>query len=414
LSEHSVDALFDPAVVQDPFDYYRELRTNDAVHEVIPGTFIVTRLDLIHEVVGKTAIFSSGATAFLHKGDCPIPGLRPLVPGAELDAEIPGVIATADPPAHERHRKVLSKSFSTGSIRAMEPAFRELVRGALAGADGDGRLEWMSQVAEPLPMVIVARLLGFTDGDAPWLKRLGYALVERIGGFASDDRMQQLETDAMNDVGPIIEAYTRARGASGVHPDGIIAVVAQAVDDGELDEFEAMGILSVLIAAGGESTTSLLGSAVRIVAERPDLQGRLRDDPSLIPNLVEEALRYDPPFRGHYRVVTEDTALGGTAIPAGAHVVLMWPAANRDERVYEEPDHVRLDRPNPRNHVGFGWGIHLCIGAPLARLEARVALEELLAATANVRLDASAPSPTYHASLLVRRLESLSLVLERK
>jgi cytochrome P450 len=158
----------------------------------------------------------------------------------------------------------------------------------------------------------------------------------------------------------------------------------------------------------------LLGTAVRILAERDDLQTRLRDDPSLIPSFVEEALRYDPPFRGHYRIVTGDTTLAGTAIPAGAHVVLLWPAGNRDEQVYDEPDEVRLDRPNARNHVGFGWGIHLCIGAPLARLETRVALEELLGATVRFGIDSEALTPAYHASLLVRRLESLPLVLEQE
>ena len=414
MGDIPLDPLFDAAVVQQPFEYYAELRTTDPVHEVIPGTFLVTRMDLIHEVVNRTATFSSSATAFLHKGDHATAVLRSALPGAELDADIPGIIATADPPDHERQRKVLSKKFSAGTIGAMEPAFRELVRGALAGADADGRLEWMSHVAEPLPMVMVARLLGLSDDDAPWLKRLGYALVERVGGFATDERMRQLESDGMNDVAPIVDAFMKARGGSGAYGDGIIAVVAQAVDDGELDDFEAMGILSVLIAAGGESTTSLLGTAVRILADDRDLQARLRDEPSLIPTFVEEALRYDPPFRGHYRVVTEDTTLAETVIPARSHVVLMWPAANRDEDVYAQPDQVRLDRPNPRHHVGFGWGIHLCIGAPLARLEGRVALDELLSSTVSIAVDREAPTPRYHASLLVRRLDSLPLTLKRK
>jgi len=405
------DALFDPEVVQEPFDYYRQLRTTDPVHEVVQGTFTVTRMDLIHEVVNNTAVYSSTATAFLHKGGWPDAGLRPLVP--DVDADIPGIIATADPPAHERQRKVLAKKFSTTSIRALEPAFRALVTEAISEASADGRFEWMSQLAEPLPMVMVARLLGFGDEDAPALKRLGYSMVERIGGFASEERMQQLEAASVDDLAPVVDAYIEARGGSDAYGDGIISTVARAVDDGDLDDVEAMGILTVLVAAGGESTTSLLGTTVRNLAERADLQDRLRRDPVLIPTFIEEALRYDPPFRGHYRIVTRDTVLADKSIPAGSHVVLMWPAANRDELTYDRPDDFVVDRPNARYHVGFGWGIHLCIGAPLARLEAKVAIEELLTATRGVRLDPDALPLRYHPSLLVRRLEALPLVLDR-
>jgi cytochrome P450 len=131
-----------------------------------------------------------------------------------------------------------------------------------------------------------------------------------------------------------------------------------------------------------------------------------------VPNFVEEALRYDPPFRGHYRVVTRDTELGGMPLPAGSHLVLVWPAANRDPAVYEDAGEIRLDRPNPRHHVGFGWGIHLCLGAPLARVEAKVAIETLLTRTRRFRLDPDRLPLRYHPSLMVRRLASLPLVLE--
>jgi cytochrome P450 len=408
-----VDALFEPDVVQHPFDYYGELRTTDPVHEVIPGTFLVTRMDLIHEVVARPEVFSSNAPGFLHRGDQPSPGLRSIVPGGSLDADgaVPGVLATADPPDHERHRRVLTKKFSAASIRAMEPVFQALVSDALSAIGPDGRCEWMNQVAEPLPMVMVARLLGFGDEQAPQLKRLGYALVERIGGFVPEERLQDLDTAGFEDLAPVIEAYTRARQDPNVYRDGIIGTVAQAANDGELDDLEAIGILTLLIAAGGESTTSLLGTAVRILAERPDLQDRLRTDPTLVPAFVEEALRYDPPFRGHYRVVAGDTVLGDTPLPAGAHLVLMWPAANRDHAAYQQPDDLQLDRANPRYHLGFGWGIHLCIGAPLARLEARVAIDTLLTQTRRFHIDDQSAPLRYHPSLMVRRLTALPLVL---
>jgi cytochrome P450 family 144 len=409
-----VDALFEPDVVQDPFEYYRDLRMSDPVHEVVPGTFLVTRMDLIHEVVGRPEVFSSTAPGFLHRGDRPNAVLRSIMPGgpSEIDgAAVPGVLATADPPDHERHRRVLTRRFSAGSIRAMEPAFRGLVGDALSAIGPDGRCEWMSQVAEPLPMVMVARILGFGDEQAPQLKQLGYAMVERIGGFVPEERMGDLDAAGFEDMAPVIEAYTRARQDPTTYRDGIIGTVAQAANHGELDDLEAIGILTLLIAAGGESTTSLLGTAVRILAERPDLQDRLRSDLALVPAFVEEALRYDPPFRGHYRVVTRYTTLGDTHLPAGAHLVLMWPAANRDDTAYQRPDEVQLDRPSPRYHLGFGWGIHLCIGAPLARLEATVAIDILLTRTRRFHIDHDSAPLRYHPSLMVRRLTALPLVL---
>ncbi|MCW2524776.1 MAG: Cytochrome, partial [Frankiales bacterium] len=165
------------------------------------------------------------------------------------------------------------------------------------------------------------------------------------------------------------------------------------------------------IAAGGESTTSLTGTAVRLLAEQPELQAQLRAQPDLIPAFIEEACRVDAPFRGHYRVLTEDVELAGHSLKAGSRLVLMWQAANRDESIYSDPDEVHLDRAN-RYHVGFGWGIHLCVGAPLARVEARVAVETLLARTRSFRIDPAAPALRYHLSLMVRRLVELPLQLD--
>jgi cytochrome P450 len=410
--ETGIDRLFDPDVVEQPHDYYRGLRENDPVHEVAgTGTFLVTRMDLIHDVVVRTDVFSSVSAEFLHKGDWPAPGLRPAVSGysSEMGG---GVLATVDPPDHQRQRKVVARKLSTASMRAMEPEFRSLAVDALSEIEPDGRFEWMSRVAEPLPMVMVARILGLPDALAPALKKQGYAMVERISGFVPEDRIPQLEDAGINGVAPVIEAYTEARQGSPAYADRMIGIVAQAVADGELNDLEAVGILNLVIAAGGESTTSLTGTGARILAERPDLQDRLRARPSLVPNLVEEALRYDPPFRGHYRVVTQDTELAGKPLPAGAHLMLMWPAANRDQAAYDHPDEVRLDRPNPRHHVGFGWGIHLCVGAPLARIEARVAIETLLARTRRFRIDPDQLPLRYHPSLMIRRLVTLPLVLD--
>lgn len=408
----TIDPLFSPDVVADPHGYYSRLRQTDPVHEVAgTGTFVVTSMAHIQQVAGDCATFSSVSAEFLHLGDWPEPGLRPGMSGMTDDAARASV-ATTDPPDHTRLRKVVVRRLSTSRVQAMEGEFRELFTAALADAGGDGRLEWMSRVAEPLPMVMVARILGLPDSLAPGLKEQGYAMVERISGFVPEQRIQPLEDAGVNGLTPVIDAYMQAKEDKAGDEHGLIGIVKRAVEDQEISDLEAFGLLSVIIAAGGESTTSLIGTAARILAEQPDLQDRLRGEPALIPAFVEEAVRYDPPFRGHYRVATRDTELGGTKIPALSRLLLAWPAANRDGAACTHADEIRLDRPRPRQHVGFGWGIHLCVGAPLARMEAKVAIETLLARTARFSLDPGQLPLRYHPSLVIRRLTALPLLLE--
>jgi cytochrome P450 family 144 len=405
------EPLFDPQVVENPHAYYAQLRDIDPVHELPgTGTFLVTRMDLIHEVVAKPAIYSSVSTQFLHHhANAGAPGLREV--RTDIDTSQGSVLATADPPDHTRQRKVVTRRLSTAVMQEMEPEFRDLVDGVLDGALAAGRIEWMSELAEPLPMIMVARILGLDDASAPGLKEQGYASVEAISGFVTDDRLAELGEPMMS-VGPVVDAYLAARESKQYDPDTLIGVCAQAADADELTDLEAFATLFLLVSAGGESTTSLTGTGVRILAERPDLQDRLRHEPDLIAAFVEEACRIDPPFRGHYRHVVRNTELGGTHIPAGSTLVLAWPAANRDHEAFPNPDEIDLDRPNPRQHVGFGWGIHLCVGAPLARVEAKVAFEQLLRCTTSFSIDPDAPPLHYHRSLMIRRLIELPLLLE--
>jgi cytochrome P450 len=410
-----VDPLFDPEIVEDPHGYYAQLRASDPVHE-IPGTatFLVTRMDLIHEVVAQPLVFSSVNARFLHyRAHEREPGLQSVFPGADEEAAAGAVLAAADPPDHTRQRKVVARSLSSTAMQRMEPDFRELVDGVLDVALSDGRVEWMSQLAEPLPMVMVARILGLPDDEAPRLKEQGYASVEAIGGFVSKERLAELGRPMM-DVGPVVDAFLEARASSEPDLDTLIGVCAQAVEAGELTDEEAFAMFFLLVSAGGESTTSLTGTGVRILAQRPDLQDRLRREPERIPAFVEEACRIEPPFRGHYRQVVSDTELGGIEIPAGSTVVLVWPAANRDPDAFPAADDIDLERQNPRQHVGFGWGIHLCVGAPLARIEATVAFEQLLARTTSFAVDPASAPLHHHRSLMIRRLVELPLLLEAR
>jgi cytochrome P450 len=192
--------------------------------------------------------------------------------------------------------------------------------------------------------------------------------------------------------------------------DDLLGAVARGVDAAQLSDVQANVILHTLLSAGGESTTILLGNSVRILAEQPDLQEHLRRSPEQIAAFVEEVLRLESPFRYLMRSVPNGTMLGSVDIPSGATVLLLWGAANRDAAEFERPDEVDLDRHAPRRHVAFGRGIHHCVGAPLARMEARNVLTVLLERTSSITLEPD-DAPRWVDSLMVRRYEQLPLRL---
>lgn len=169
-----------------------------------------------------------------------------------------------------------------------------------------------------------------------------------------------------------------------------------------------MTMMITLFSAGGESTASLIGSAAYVLATRPDIQGQVRDNPQSLGAFVEEVLRFESPFRGHYRHVVDDTTLCGVDLRGGSRLVLLWGAANRDPSHFDDPDEFRLDRPGGKAHIAFGKGAHFCVGAAVARLEARILIGELLTRTTHIEARGTG---RWLPSLLARRLERLELTL---
>ena len=401
-----VQAVVDPAeffsesAVQDPYPLYRRLREDGGVHRVgDSGYYLASSWAAVSEAVNRPSDFSSNLTAPITYA--PGRGVAPLpMDGVGGPTHI---LATADDPAHAVHRKLMLGQFTAKRVRDLEP----LIAGTfekLWAATGSGQtLEWMEAVANQLPMIIVSRLIGVPDTDADQLARWGYASTQLLDGLVSEEQVAA-SMGALGD----LHAYIVAQLAEAQSDprDDLLGVLASACGDGTLDGFTAQLILISLFSAGGESTASLLGTAVGLLGTEPDLQRQVRDQPGLLGAFIEETLRLEPPFRAHHRHVLRDSELAGVELPADSRVLLLWGAANRDPAQFDAPEQFRLDRAMGKGHMTFGRGLHFCLGAPLARLEAATVLRLLLDRTA--WFEASDVGP-WLPSVLARRREYLQL-----
>lgn len=399
--------FFGTAAIGDPYPLYARLRAEGGVHRVgDSGFYLVSSWAAVSEAATRPADFSSNLTGPITYS--PQRGVAPL-PMDGLGGPT-HILATADDPPHAVHRKLMVGQFTAKRVRGLESliveTFEKLWGSASSGPASSGTtVEWMDAVANRLPMMIVARLIGVPDDDSDQLARWGYASTQLLDGLLSEDQVNASMAALGELNGYIVERLAAANDEPG---DDLIGVLATACKGGQLERFTAQMILISLFSAGGESTASLLGTAVDILAADAGLQRRLRDDPTLLGSFVEETLRLEPSFRAHHRHVVVDTALAGTTLPRDSRLLLLWGAANRDPAQFTDPDTFRLDRPVTKGHMTFGKGLHFCLGAPLARLEAVTVLRLLLART--TWFEATEVGP-WLPSVLARRREYLSLAV---
>lgn len=390
--------FFGSAAIQDPNPLYDTMRSRGAVNRIGESVFYaVCGWDAVTEAVNRVDDFSSNLTATMvyHDDGTVTPfDMGPL--GGPMHA-----LATADDPLHAAHRKLLLPHLSAKRVRVIEEFADAVAKRLWSQAQSHGRVEWMSTMANRLPMTVVARLLGLPDDDVDKLIRLGYATTTLLDGIVSASELEAAGMAAMELSAYVLEHF----GAEHPRP-GLIGDLATRTKSGELEQLPALAIMLTLFSAAGESTASLLGSAAWILAGRPSVQEQLRARPDLLGAFIEETLRCESPFRGHYRHVVADTTLAGVELPAGSRLLLMWGAANRDPRHFDSPNDFRLDRSGVRGHLAFGKGAHFCVGAALARLQARIVFRMLLEQTTWIEV---ADVGQWLPSILVRRLERLQL-----
>ena len=394
--------LLDSKVIDDPCPFYRQLHAQAPVWEISDTElFAVSTFELVAEAAGRVEDFSSNINFLLYRD---VDGLPCRLPFGDAGAQ---ALATADPPMHALHRSTVFPELVAKRMAELEPDITDIANRCVTRVLDNGTAEFMTVIGNVVPITMISRLIGFRDSNIDQLLSAAFDSTAMLGSTLSLDELMEL----ISRIGEIQTWLADQLSAAMKHPgEDLLGAVARGVQSEVFSDFEALTILHTLLSAGGESTTSLLGNAVRLLAEHPDLQEHLRQNVVQIPRFVEEALRLEPPFRYHMRVVPKDTTLGAVDIPADSTVLLLWGAANRDASVFERPDEIDLQRPVPRRHVAFGRGIHHCVGAPLARIEARIVLSVLLERTKSITLDPEY-EPLWANSLMVRRHEQLPIRL---
>jgi len=408
------DFFTDPELIQDPTPYYAALREHGpAWREPHHGVFVLSGIDEILDVYADHEHFSAI-----------VAGLGPLVQIPEpADGEswaevierrrdeIPmgNELLSLDPPKHTRHRALAGRLFTPKRLAENEEFMWILAEGLIDEFADRGEVEFSAAYARPFTLLVVADLLGVPREDHKrfrgWLGGGKGNVGDPDGEFSGDQVFANLH--------PYFTRYIEERRTS--PGDDVMSRLAGArFSDGELPEvMDLVRLATIIFAAGQETTARLISTAMRVLAEQPALAGELRSDPAGIPNFVEECLRLEGPIKCTFRLALRDAKIAGLDVPAGSIVMGLIGAANRDPRVFEDPDRFDPKRANARRNIAFGHGEHFCPGANLARAEARISFERLLARLDEIRLiDPGALS--YAETFLIRGLNDLPLRFRRR
>jgi cytochrome P450 len=402
LDTDEIDFFASGKVLADPYPYYEALREQCPVrrephHDVV----MVTGYDEALDVFRDLETFSSANSVSGPFPPFPVPlegdDVSDLIEEHRSELPFSDQLPCLDPPEHTRQRGLMLRLLTPGRLRESESSVWELADQQLDEFIDRGSCEYIEDFAAPYAMLVIANLLGVPEDDRQ-------AFREQL---AKNTGLGGGETNTMAH-SPLSFLYEKFSGyvqdRRGTPRADVLTRMAQATyPDGSMPELiDVVRVAANLFAAGQETTVRLLGAALQLIAEREDLQQRLRSDHGAIPNFVEEVLRFDGPIKGDFRLARTATTIGSVDIAAGATVMVLNGAANRDPRKFEQPHEFWPDRTNAREHLAFGHGAHFCGGAPLARLEARVAVQRILERTSNIRI-----SDEHHGAAGARRFRYL-------
>jgi cytochrome P450 family 130 len=348
------------------YDIYRKLRDESPLARSPAGFWAVSRFADVHAIASDPATWSSERTVISP------PGLVPT-------------IQSLDPPRHDRLRALVSLAFTPKRIREMEPRVRAIACELLAPLVEAGRGDLLAAYARHIPSRVIGEMIGIPDERIPDFLHWTEAMVELPQGRTQSEAIQDPAASIYREFGVLLEERRRTR-----RNDLMSALIDAKLDGQALTQEELLGFCFVLVVAGNDTTTNLIANGAVLLAEHPDQRRLLAEDPALLDGAIEEMLRTESPAQALPRRLLRDVELHGEKLRAGEQLFLLFGSANRDEREFEAPDRFDVRRRIKR-HLAFGQGIHFCLGKSLARLEARVAFEELLASAPRYELAGPAP-----------------------
>ena len=389
----------DPGFVADPYPAYRALREGPAVvHHEPTDTWLVARHADVDALLrdrrlGRTYLHVATHAEMGRPDDPPehAPFWRVIRSGM-LDVE---------PPDHTRLRRLVSRAFTPRTVERLRDTVQRTTDALLDDVDGAGEFDLLSTVAEPLPVTVIAEMLGVPEGDRHLLRPWS-ADICGMYELNPDEQTAHRAVRACEEFSGYLLALSRERRQR--PQDDLITALSQVVDDGDvLTEDELVGTCVLLLNAGHEATVNVTGNGWWSLFRNPDQLARLRDDLTLLPTAVEELMRWDTPLQMFERWVLEDLEIGGVPVPRGAELGLLFGSANRDPAVFADPDALDVGRdPNP--HVSFGAGVHFCLGAALARLELQTSFGTVLRRLPRLEL---VEEPTWKPGYVIRGLREL-------
>jgi cytochrome P450 len=376
-----------PAWRDDPYSVYAQLRENDPIHWAPEAkAFCVSRYDDVVEVLRNGDLYSSSAMGTELMATNLGTGFKPqhilklvrFLWKAQINpflAKPPETLITLDGPRHSELRAIVNRGFTPRRIEAWNEPISRLVSQCISKIEQGGSFDVVRDLAIPLPTQIIAQMLGIGTDRVDDFKRWTDSIVSMASGSAKEN---PLASGALDDMGELIGSMREiVRERMKAPKDDLVSVIVAPGQGPVLSELDVINFVVLLLAAGNETTTNLIGNATNALLSHPDQLEKVSADPSLILGMLEEVVRFDPPVQLVYRKSTADTVLGGTDIPAGSIVVPLLASANRDESRFPKADCFDVTR-DAKGHVGFGFGVHFCLGASLARLEAKHAMEALI------------------------------------